>query len=546
MTSHRCLEFLLYILLCCTSCSTDTGEPESMFRAVGSMIEMGYCFGVDYIVVYRSLPEEDQLLGNSSDNNAAIKPPADMVNRIRHNQHQHLLGLQIMNLTHMDSGIYRRECWKNHTLVSQLIQYLSVCNEEVESEEIIVMEEAAGTRLLCNSTFSGLEGTSVRWYYESYPIYKVTLFLDTSVSLKPLVEELQGIVDVRDSGASLVLDNSVFKNLQHFHCLVMKDNNCLSFQNMYLPDRTENTDIFVSQGDRVALKCPSDGNDQQWETPLGKMNRSSTRIGQMYLSFGDDSKDFSLIIPAVTDELSGEYLCISSSLELQYLLVLCPKKNPQEKFEFEGANFSLECKVSRNDSQRVQWYRMETAGEYKLIYASNDNTADHLEHLKGRVTLPDNGSSLMISGAEMEDAGVYWCIVLGSSEFLENDFDYDYEEEETEDEAAGDQYWQSTDRCIFKQETVLTIIKAETFETKNRNPGSIPTEEPDSGASNIAIYAGVGVAVLLLVAAIAIVIAVKKKRARTSHSGPHSNNKAINMREDPGCTKGLTSEDCDA
>uniref|UniRef100_A0A4W6ET22 Ig-like domain-containing protein n=1 Tax=Lates calcarifer TaxID=8187 RepID=A0A4W6ET22_LATCA len=125
----------------------------------------------------------------------------------------------------------------------------------------------------------------------------------------------------------------------------------------------------------------------------------------MYISFGDKSEDFSLVIPSVTDDHSGDYSCISTSLELQYLLVLCPKKNPQEKFDIVGGDVLLECKVGQADSQKVQWwYHRQTTEEPELIHDSND--------LRGRLTLSDNGSSLTISNVKMTDAGLYWCVVL--------------------------------------------------------------------------------------------------------------------------------------
>lgn len=530
-----------------------------MFRAEGNNIEMGYCFGVDYMVVYRSAPEGDQLLGNSSADNAPFTPPADLQGRIHINKHQHLLGLQISHLTHMDSGIYRRECWQNQTLVSQHTQKLTVCDEELESEEIIVREGDGGAELLCNSTSIGQEGTSVRWYREMYPTYKLTLFLDSSVSLNPLLEDLQGVVEVRDSGALLLLNN-VVKNNQHFYCLVIKGKNCLSFQNMYQPDHSESRYIFASEGDRVVLNCPSDDN-QQWETPLGRINGSSVKNDQMYLSSHDKSEDFSLVIAAVSDEHSGDYSCINPSLEVQYSLVLCPKKEPQEKGVLEGGNILLDCDAAKDDSTRVLWHRQGPSGEHQLIHDSNDKTVPIPEDLRGRLT--EKGSSLMISHLEVKDEGMYWCVVLGGPEFLEEDDEYeaDYDEEVTgEDESTEDQYWHDTQRCIFKQETILSLkigskrgvfVDSEpvTFKQVTTNLESTPTDGP-SAASNVTGYAvGAGLGVLLVVGVIVAVMVVKrrakaspKQREAASRSGQNTT-KDIRMNVDPGCTERLTHND---
>lgn len=516
MTSIRFLELLLPLLLH----QVYSEEAEPVFRAEGTVIELGYCFGVDYIVVYRCAPEGDQLLGNSSADNTSVTPPADLQSRIHINKQQYLLGLQISHLTHKDSGIYRRECWQNQELVNQHTQQLSVCNEEVVSEEIPVKKGDGGVELLCNNTSIGLEGTSVRWYREMFPLYTPTLFLDSSVSLDPLVEELQGVVEVRDNGALLLLDSSRLKNNEHFICLVSRGKNCLSFQSMHPPDRSESRDIFASDGDKVVLQCPSDGNNQQWDTPLGKVNGSSV---EMYISFGDKSEDFSLVIPAVSDELSGDYSCISSSLEVQYLLVLCPRKEPQERVVVEGGSALLECDVDKDASQRVQWHRREASGESELIHDSMSETVPIPEDLRGRLSLSENGSSLTICHLEAKDQGVYWCVVLEDHEFLEGDDDYkdDYDEEGSGEDEDG-LFWVDTYRCIFKQETNL----------RSTDPRADPPV-----MSNVSAYAvgAAGLLGLLVVGGIVAVIAMKRRAKATAN-----NDTAISM--DP-CTEGLTQND---
>ncbi len=544
MTFSRFPKFLLLLLL--HQVYSEDAEPT--FKAKGSVIEMGYCFGVDYIAVYRSAPEGNQLLGNSSADNTPITPPRDLQGRIHINKQEHLLGLQISNLTHMDSGIYKRECWQNQTLISHHTHQLSVCNEEVASEEILVKEEGGRTELLCNSTYAGLEGTSVRWYHELYPSYKLILFLDSSVSLDPLGEELQGVVEARDSGALLLLNNSVLKNNHQFYCLVIKGKNCLSFQNMYLQDHSESRDIFASQGDRVVLNCPSDGNDQQWETPMGRITGSSVKNNQMYILFGNKSEDFSLLIPAVSDQHSGDYSCISSSLEVQYLLVLCPKKESHIKGFSEGSNVVLHCDVGKGDFQRVQWHRRDPSGDYEVIHDSNDETVPIPVDLSGRLILSENGTVLTISHVEVQDERVYWCVVLGGPEFLEEDYDYegDYDEEDTGEEEFSD------DRCIFKQETILSlesIGKTRTILDLKPVPFTPVTtkhETSPTAAPNVTAYAvGAGLVGLLVVGVIAVVIVMKRRakaspkpRETASRSGLNTT-KDIKMNVDPGCTEML-------
>lgn len=544
MTFFRFPEFLLFFLLP----QVYSEEVEPVFKAEGSDIELGYCFGVDYIVVFRSTPEGDQLLGNSSAHSTPMTPPAALRGRISINKNEHLLGLQISQLTRMDSGIYRRECWQNHTLYSQHLQKLSVCDEEVESKEIIVKEK--GVELLCNSTSFGLEGTSVRWYHEIYPSYRITLLLDSNESLEPLVEELQGVVEVRDSGALLLLNHSMLKPNQHFYCLVIKDTHCLSFQDIYISDVGYRRDIFASHGDRVVLECPSDGNNQQWETPLGTFDGSNETNYHMNIACIDKSEDFSLVIPAVTEDYSGDYSCMSSSLFIHYSLVLCLKMESQENGIFLGEVVLLDCDVGEGDSQWVQWYRQNPSGEYELIFDTNDETVAIPQDLRDRLTPSENGFSLTISNLEVRDIGGYWCVVSEGPRFLEeHEYTDDYG---GEDEHSGDvmfQFLQDTHRCLSKQEIILSLINKTrrdldfepvTLESVTRNlEMNITTDRSAPAASNVKAYAvGAGLVGLLVVGLIVLAILIKR-RAIASCSGPNSTDD-INMTVDPECTKRLT------
>lgn len=451
-----------------------------MFRSVGSQVEMGYCFGVDFIVVYRLDLEGEQLLGNSSADSLTITLPPDLRGRISTSHQNQLLGLQIKNLTQRDSGTYRRECWRSHSLVNQHTQQLSVCDTEADSEQITVSEGEGETQITCNSSSIGKEGTTVRWYYEIYPSYRITQFMDSSMSLNPV----EGVLEVKNSGASLVLDKSMLSNNQHFYCLVSKGAHCLSFQNLYLPERLESRDIFVSLGDNVKLFCEADGSDQHWETPSGQIVSSEDnedRSHHMFVSTGNHYDHFSLVIFPVSKEHIGEYSCISSSSELQYSLVQCTKKRGQEKFVFETEEVTLHCDIGQEDSYIVQWYRKEASGQQELIYDSGDESVPIPEDLRGRVNVSEDG--LTLSHVERKDEGMYWCVLLKGMVFLEpEDEDYDDEvlpedEEEGEEgqEEGTDDPWIEEDRCIFKQETYL-CVRSKTSEG-DKNISLSPTKQ---------------------------------------------------------------------
>lgn len=445
-----CLQLtLLFLLLWQGSCL----EPEPVFRPVGSVVEMGYCFGEDYIVVYRVVPGEDQLLGNSSLESPPVTPPSDLQGRVHTSQNHQLLGLQIKNLTHGDSGTYRRECWKNQTLVKHYTQELTVCDSELESHEIFVNAADGGAEILCESPAIGQEDVSVRWYHDIFPTYIITPLLDSRISLDPV----DGILQVKNNGAKLVLDKNMLSNNQHFYCLVYKETQCLSFQDLYMPESLESRDIFASHGDKVVLYCKEDGNNQYWETPTGRVESLDDRSHHMFISTGFESEHYSLIIPNVLDKHFGDYSCVSSAAEMQYSLVLCPKKSGSEVFTFENQEVTLSCDIGQADSYMVQWYRRQKTGQQELIYDSGDDSVLFPEDLKGRVKIYEDDSELTISNMDRTDEGLYWCVVIKGAVFIEDDDDYveEYEEEEGEEDDNLNSDWE--DKCLFKQETFVSV-----------------------------------------------------------------------------------------
>lgn len=509
MTSIRGLEFLIFLL-----CHHVYGElPDPVFRTKDSNIELGYCFGVDYILVYRSSPEGYQLLGNSSESLPPVTPPADLQSRIHITQQEFLLGLQIVNLRCTDSAIYRKECWHNQTLVSWFIQQLFVCDEEVESEVIKDREDEKWTELLCDSASVGMEGISVRWYEEAYPSYKTTLILDSSVSLEPLVEELKNRTKVRDNGFLLLIDSALLNNNQQYYCLVIKDKNCLTFQNMYLPVQSWNVEIYASAGDKVVLHCPSDGHNQQWDTPLGNINGSNVTKTQLHVR----EKDFSLVIPSVSDKHTGHFSCISSSLEVQYSLVLCPKKKPlPPQTVVKGQDVKIECDVDQ-ENQRVLWFRNRLRQHIEEQILDSKNTTSPPGSESDRLSLSQSGSSLIITHAEMDDGGMYSCVVLREPDFILLDYDIDYSDNLTvEEDYDADPELEDSYSCIFKQSTTLTVVT---------EPIAKPKAEPKAEPTNLTPHIlGAGLAGLVLLVGVIVTVIIVKRKTRNRNAAEHTNN----------------------
>lgn len=545
MTSFLPLNFLLLLLLH-TAC---TERIEQVFRAEGDVIEMGYCFGMSHIVVYKEGPEGFQLLGNSSADATPITLPPGLQGRVRITNKEFLLGLQISSLTHSDAGIFRKECWHNQTLVNQLTYRLTVCDREIAAEEIKEKEEdgRTGAALLCNRTSAGMEGTSIYWFLESAPDYKAELLLNSNRSLDLLVDELNGVVEVKDHGALLWIPSSVLEDSPQFYCVVTKGLKCLSFQNKYLMDKINIRIIFASHGDKVVLNCTTDHKEKEWLTPLGRINETTKLLtsadgfmksNHIYILGVNDSQLFSLVISNVSDIHRGEYNChLLPFFEVQYELILCPKKEPQRQTVTEGGNVTLECNIGKNES--VQWNRRGTSGEDELIQIKPEEIP---KDLRGRVSWSEHGSSLTLSSLTIQDIRtVYWCIVLGSLAEYEYYEDYDDEEDAAEDDNEDDEFWPQTHRCIFKQEIVLQK-KIE----GRRPPGltSAPPVDPpaDPPTAMYGVMAGLA-ALLVLVVGIAVVIVIKKgakasPRQKASAAGSGLGNaNFIEMRGDPAAER---------
>lgn len=520
-------ELLLSFLLLRQVCGQ---EPEVEFREMGTNIVMGYCFGADYIVVYRSASDGEQLLGNSSNKNLPNTPPVDLQGRIHLNDERDLLGIQIDNLTELDSGIYRRECWQNQTVVKNHMGQLFVCKDEISPQEIVA-NDGGGAEIRCKSPSVGLEGTFVRWYQEQQPNYTSKLLLDSSVSLEPVIKEMQGFVEARENGALLVLKKTVLQSLPQFYCAVFKGKTCLDFQNIHLPDHSESYEVFTSQGERVVLNCSGDG-QLQWETPLGHFNSSSPNNNQMYISAGKEPTSLSLIIPVISHQHIGMYSCIGPTFELEYALFICPKTESMEKYANKGQSVSLECSSGLDRFTRVQWARHVHAELYEVIGDTSDESVSLPKDLKDRVKLSDSGL-LTIFNLSGKDERMYRCVVI--NEFLDDvteEYDYEngtYEDYYGDDEQIhGQSNGQSDDTamCFFKQEFMLKILPV-----NREGPGG--EDEPNNSSNAVVIV--LVVVVLLVLAVIAIVYKLRNRLCTTNNN---TSNVEANV-NDPGCTDSL-------
>lgn len=508
---HRMAKFGLLLILLLAETLMAEEDPEPIFRAASGELEMGYCFGVDYIALYKLTETERQLLGNSS--NPVFAPPEAYRERVSPtSQTNELLGMQVEDLKLSDSGIYLRECWRHNKLVKHQKYYLYVCDEEVSSQEILVGSDG-GADLVCN--FSGRTNVTIRWFNEANVAYKTSLFLDTKKSLEPLQKELKGVIQVLDKGFSLHLSANGLKNNSNFYCLVMEGEQCKAFQNIFMPDSSEfeMLPVFHGVGERVVLPCPSEHlSERYWETPFGHVTETTPSkikgsiASEMYISKNEEPDDYSLVIPSITLNHSGEYSCSTA----EYFISVCTELKTNTIQINPGDKVTLHCNTTTDESTNIQWYRKTGLEEDLLIYDSRDTSP----YIVANFHFSDH--SLTITELSMNDSGTYWCVLLL------DDFT-DSTEEIPEDEDESDEYdWlgenENSDKCIFKQVTLLNVLSRK---NSRITTDSTPERDFESGILQYAVIVGVAVlVVVLLTVVIVVVLRAKKKAPEQSRPDP--------------------------
>ncbi|KAL2093458.1 hypothetical protein ACEWY4_010770 [Coilia grayii] len=532
MDQLRDLGVLLILLLGSTHCFEDL---EPVLKAVGDSMEMGFCFGVDYIVGYRMTDTGRQLVGNSSGESVT-----KLDERVKVTNHiATLLGLEISNLTSADSGVYLRQCWRDLQLINEQKHYLYVCGEAAAAQDISISSDG-GAKFNCETSRTGLPSTSIRWYREVYPKYKTTLFLDTQLSLKPIQPELQDEIQVGAGGSSLHIPASVMKESRNFHCLVLQGEQCLAFQNIELPDSEEPDvkTVFRSIGESVQLPCPTKHpkSKRYWETPFGHLDSDtpSETADQNHLRAqeGGASGGYSLLVSHLTESHTGDYKCFAPLLVADYAVTVCPKHDAVTmKFE-EGEKVVLTC-MPEEGQFSVQWYREDGPNEEALLADSGDPSILFPKDLEGRALFSEEKFTLTISRLTPADSRKYWCVILEEVEFTDGDYeggeggDEDNGEGpevdiefEAEGEAGGDAEedfggsWDEEDKCLSRR--AITLIYKNYKDSRGFEPPepAEPTEPSDpEPATNPAVF-GIAGGVIGLVVLGAVIGAVLKVRAK--------------------------------
>ncbi|GAA6101859.1 uncharacterized protein LOC121724236 [Tachysurus ichikawai] len=512
---------ILVLLLAKTLAQED---PEPIFKAVGETLDMFFCFGVDYIAVYRINEGEKLLLWNSS---ASVSPPDDYKNRIKaFNTHAELLGFQITHLKLSDAGVYLRECWLEGNLANQHTNYLYMCDKEMPFQELFL--QSGGEVVDCDIDYSERDNTSIKWFRDVYPGYKTTLFLDTEKLQETLEEDLKDVIQVQDKGFSLYISEAGLEQNQNFYCLFYKRGQCKHFKSIHLPEsnKPEMQTVYFAVGEKAVLSCMSEHLNQQqkyWQTPVGDVS-ATTPLSQMFISKSEENKDNSLVIPSITHNHFGEYTCLSQLVEAEYHITVCSELVSDNVHLYNGGKVVLDCTLTKNESVNILWYRQLYHMEIELLYDSEDPSINLPADIKNRTHISDSNDSLIIKELNENDSGAYWCVVLFYSIVLETGESIENDDEEDDDAIEDYTEDDNTETCIFKRVTQLKI-KSKNLRRSNEDLSQNPQTEPESRPAPYAIIGGVfGILILGLV--VLFVVKVKaKKRALDSRRAEHRTQK---------------------
>lgn len=463
-------------------------EPDPAFHIAGESLEMGFCFGADYIAVYRITDRGKLLLGNSSD---PLLSPESYRNRINFS-HDFGLGMRIEDLRASDSGVYESECWVENRIRKHHQRRLYFCNEKNPFQEFLTGQNG-DAKLVCNTSNYDKESRSIKWFGENGG-YKTVLISDSKISLEILQEDQMELFQVQDDGASLYVLDATQSKTYRFYCLVMDGEQCKSFQDILLQENINTEPVFFGLGEKAVLPCISTHLNQKksWKTPVGEINATSQFNKEtMYISNLEEPEDYSLVIPNVTTDHTGIYKCFSPSLHNQYSMTVCSKLLSGEIQVNIGETVTLNCSVPSLDSANFVWYRERNPNEIELLY-DFEGLESSAEAMNDRMNISESDASLTITDFAEHDTGTYWCVVLMFSDVQTDN--------NIEDESDDDYTWLYDEGyiCSLKQKTQLNINPGMGPESRSKDPESNPVPYAAIGGVLGVVFLGLIITVVLL------------------------------------------------
>ncbi|KAL2086171.1 hypothetical protein ACEWY4_017230 [Coilia grayii] len=402
-----------FLLLCFITGSHLSPHVQRQFLTEGDFFQHSYSAKLDYIAVYRVYADGDVLLFNCS------QPETLWLEGITNItckccQKRGFIGFIMNNLTVSQSGEYRAEAWRRGIKKESLNIHLTVCagggNRTAEHATY------DGSVPVCKLPPSFGQGSSVQLYRHDEAIF--TLVLDTNSSMEPIQEDLKGWLHV-DLNASVVRLSGFMNEKNGFTCTIWRGAQCqhLSYTAVNILQNV----VFADEEENLSLQCIFKGDAPggvQWSTPAGDVRLSRNQTFQqevMYMLNGSHTGDFSLIIPSVSQQHSGEYRCQWGKLMKLFYLYLCTELSPLHVVFSHGEsvllNVSADSKYYLIMHYRpmcgVRWYRQKVLQPRVLIFDLKNEYLPLPEDLRGRVTESRLNYSLLISNLTAEDSGVY-------------------------------------------------------------------------------------------------------------------------------------------
>lgn len=411
----------LHLLLIAPADFVFVREPIHLFVVQGKESQIrSLCTGGSYALFYRSSPAGDRFIFNAS-------------------FLQNLAEFVVANATQADSGDYYVECWNQGNVTAKEEYNMVVCAEEVSTEDIYLPYGATVDFELKDFNFT--QGDTLHIYsvetafsYWGDHFYG-SLILNTSDHLETLDVSLRfGVQVLANSTIRISAKRGAFVSDFFFH--TWSGNVCRMRQTVqvYLGYKT----LFLKHGQSITLECLVQATEHQsidWNTPHGyvvSFFKNYHKIGtakilrEMYMVNGSHTRNYSLVIPFVGANTSGEYSCVDAALSFptwypfeKTTIYVCADLDPINKTFSRGSRVVFVCDMSdfnHTKSIRVQWYRQTGASEEELIleHNSEQNILAYIPvGLQGKVNSTSPQAYLAMSNLSPEDNGVYRCKVWG-------------------------------------------------------------------------------------------------------------------------------------
>lgn len=417
--------FLLLILIAGAHLSPD---PVLLIGHDGGRVLFNPRFsGVDDYVLYRVYGDGDLCLVRCSQmDRPQPTMPTDAYNVKCESSHEYTFSMFNINMSHR--GDYRAEGWRGGIIMKHRRFRLIVCAEgDVTTQKVTYDDNAA----LCPPSSNLIHGSNIQLYQYKMQVWDfvmkwsdMTLVLDTNSSLEPLVDDLRGRLQVDLNNLMVTLSMVThYDSYTYFYCTIWRGAQCQRYSNRILMMYPKT--VFAYEEEKMILSCIAKvelTGQVFWSTPSGHVQSGIDQMHSqqvVYMLEGNQTGDYSLIMPSVSLQHSGGYDCRGQDYIIKGFDLYVCIKFPSIDVELpHGESVILNITEHLNGSWSLdgtQWYRRKNLQPPVLILDSKNESVLVPEDLRGRVTvftLPSS-STLIITNLTAKDIGVYTWRVYG-------------------------------------------------------------------------------------------------------------------------------------